>query len=129
MKTKFTLSIIPFAIIFTLISITWITLIYNNLNPTYKHLLAVILVILNLIAYLKNYLIALGITGIIILLGVFSLISFNVELISNSFTLKIGSLILRTPQLNKYSVLILIIYIIINRNILKKFISRIFEKF
>lgn len=118
MKYKY-IELLPFIVFCIMVSCTWYQLISNNYYPTIKHILALILALVNLGAYFWNYKRALIITGVLLVLASLSLVALRVILVSNSFYLKIGSLKIVLPPLNYFAFGLLIVYCILNAKTVK----------
>lgn len=114
MKSIITLRIIPFLIIFLIISYTCFEILKAEYVFTTKHYLAIALIVINGILYFVRYKIAILLTGIILLLATFNVINIFTSVNLDAFGIKIGDKPIGTPPMQLWSLLILIIYFFIN---------------
>lgn len=108
------IGLIPFLIICGIVIYTWVEFISTDYVATWRHYLALIAVAINAALYFVQYKKALLITGLILLLATFNLISFFNDI--QTWVFGIGPI--RTFPLQLNSLLLLIIYCLANFNFL-----------
>ncbi|HEX9513364.1 MAG TPA: hypothetical protein VF939_22895 [Puia sp.] len=108
------ISSIPFLIISLIVLYTWFEIITTEYIATWRHYVALTLVAINAALYFVKYKKAVLLTGIILILATFNLLSFF-TIIQTSF-LGFGSV--TTPEIQLKSLLLLVIYCAINFNLL-----------
>lgn len=105
---------IPFLIISLIVLYTWFEIITAEYIATWRHYVALALVAVNAVLYFVKYKQAVLLTGIILILATFNLLSFFA--IIQTSCLGFGSI--TTPDIQLKSLLLLVIYCVINFNIL-----------
>jgi len=113
MKKKIT-CIIPYLLTLIILTYYWINVIAGNSAPTVKHYLALELVLVNGILYVKKYTWAVLFTGAILLCATFNLLTFYIA--TQTAGMRIGSI--QLPEIQYWSLLLLFCYGCINFNFL-----------
>lgn len=111
--------LIPFIIYTLAIVFCWYQLLFEDYVPTVKHTIALVLVIINIVVYFWNYNYGLILTGLMLVLGTFSLISISIVQLSGSFTIAYGDLAIDFPGIHYLSFLLLIMLCIFNYRLIK----------
>lgn len=114
--TKKKIRYMPFLIISIIHFYTWIRIVFTDNDATSKHVVALLLICTNLFLYIKKMSYGLLATAIILLLSSLSLIDIYTNTIVSSYFIKIGRIELSTPNVQWRSVLILLLYFILNIN-------------
>lgn len=120
-------SILPFAAISVIVLINWYTLITEQYLLSNKHIAALILIGINSIVYFFKHRLALLLTGIILVLSTFNLISLTVTVTTTSYFVTVGSLKISSPAIHWLSLLILAIFAIGNFELLKSYYKKIID--
>jgi hypothetical protein len=120
-------SIVPFLVASVVISFNWYVLIVEGYFLTSKHIFALVLIVLNLMVYFWRYKLALLLTGVILFLSTFDLISFTVTVTRNSYFVRIGSLKISTPSVNLISLFLLALFVIGNFGLLKSCFKKLLD--
>ncbi len=119
--------------------ITCIIMIYSflyfinveNLITTY-HILGLILLVINIVLYSKEFDLGINITGIILILGTFNIILFfpELEYSSISFYVKVfdDKNQIKSPRFNKEILLIFIVFLLLNWKLFLGFLKIILLK-
>jgi hypothetical protein len=105
---------LPVTIIYCMLAYCWYQLSVDNYEPTIKHILALILIIVNTTIYFLDIQKGILFTGIYLLAASCSVIAIEAQAITHSFSLQIGSLVISSPSINYSSLLLLILYCILN---------------
>ena len=105
---------IPFLIITVIVLYTWVEIINTDYVATVKHYITLALVVMNGICYFMRYKTAIILTGLILVLSTFNLLSFYVETQTSSIGLNLGGTQIRTPEIQLWSLLLLVLYSILN---------------
>ena len=108
------ISLIPFLIICGIVIHTWVEFITTDYIATWRHYLALIAVAINAALYFVRYKQALLLTGLILILATFNLLSFFYDI--KTWVFGIGPL--RTLPMELKSLLLLVIYCLVNFNFL-----------
>lgn len=117
MKNKI-ISAIPFFIISIITLYTCFEIIATDYIATVKHYVAFILILINGVSYFIRYKFSIILTGIILVLATFNLLSCYTVTQTSSVGVNLGSTQLKTPEIQLWSLLILVFYCIINFNLL-----------
>jgi hypothetical protein len=110
------LRLTPFLVVSVILISTWVTFSLGYYNAVAKHYIALAILAVNLFVYVFKFKWGVVLTGIMLFLAAFNVISFFYYVSSGWFN--IGSF--QFPPVNGYSFLILIYYLIINFNFLKE---------
>lgn len=113
MKTRI-ISAIPFLIISLVVLYTWFEIITTEYIATWRHYVALALVAINAVLYFMRYKPAVLITGLILILATINLLSFFTIIRTSGLTIMGVS----TPEIQLRSLLLLVIYCVINFNLL-----------
>lgn len=107
---------IPFAIVVCILLFTWYILLFGNRIADITNYLGLILFVpvLYLLYKDKTCKRSLVAIGIYLLLAIFNLVNIFPFRMSNSIVFSIGPLDVPTPQLNGFSLVIFILYLILN---------------
>ncbi len=118
------LKFIPISLLIGITIYTW-SLLLPNYSPTLWHILGLLLLILNLFFF--KYSVEKGhlLTFFLLLLGTFGLCNFTFLIVESSYFIRISSLKINFPSINPNILFILILYIFVNNDILKKYIEKI----
>lgn len=127
MKNK-VISALPFFIISIITLYTCFEIITTDYIATIKHYITFILIAINGIIYFVRYKFSVILTGIILVLATFNLLSFYTVTQTSSVGVNLGSTQLKTPEIQLWSLLILVFYCIINFNLLIEWYVDIKEK-
>ncbi len=117
MKKK-VLSVIPFMVVCIIIIINWYQMIFGNYAATLKHYITLLLIITNAVWYFVKYKFSILLTGTILILATFNVLTFYAETTTVAWTPLIGKVQLSTPGIQGWSFLIFLGYCIINFNML-----------
>lgn len=107
-------SSIPFLIISLIVLYTWFQIITTEYIATWRHYVALALVVINVGLYFVRYKQAVLLTGIILILATVNLLSFFTIIQTSGLTIMGVS----TPEIQLKSLLLLVIYCAINFNLL-----------
>jgi hypothetical protein len=107
-------SSIPFLIISLIVLYTWFEIITTEYIATWRHYVALALVAINAALYFVKYKQAVLLTGVILILATFNLLSFFTVIQTSGLTIMGVS----TPEIQLKSLLLLVIYCAINFNLL-----------
>jgi hypothetical protein len=118
------LGLLPFFIYAIMVGFVWIRLISGHYIPTLKHILALTLVFINIVIYFWKYEKGLIVTACLFVLSTFSFVAVQVNLTSSSYFFKAGSMKMALPSINGPSLLLLLLFFILNRKFLKGFLNR-----
>ncbi len=121
--------ILPYIVFSAIISYSWCKLLLNDYIPTVKHILALLLVMVNLGAYFWNYKKGLILTGVLLVIASFSLIALSVEIVSYSAFIKMGGLKVTFPSLNYLALGLFLFYCVVNFEIVRDALKRIAKLF
>jgi hypothetical protein len=105
---------IPFLIISLIVLYTWFEIITTEYIATWRHYVALTLIAINAVLYFVRYKPAVLLTGLILILATFNLLSFFTIIQTSGLTIMGVS----TPEIQLKSLLLLVIYCVINFNIL-----------
>jgi hypothetical protein len=94
----------------------WFIILFTEIEPTWRHYLAIILFVPILILFKKDFKKAVLITGVYLILGTSNLLTLTPSVTSNSYGIRIGSVEVWTPTFQLYSFLLLILYFLTNFN-------------
>lgn len=106
--------IIPFVIVYIIMTFTWVNILTTAYFATFRHQIALVLVCLNLILFFFNYKYAILFTGLILLLATFNLLAFFPSIESSAYFIRFGSKEIYAPSIQPRSFLLLILYLAIN---------------
>lgn len=123
------ISILPFITFSAIVFYCWYQLLANNYVPDTKHIITLILVLINIGVYFIGRVKGLAMTGLVLFAASFSLIAVNVVIVTNSFFIKLGGAKITFPAINYLSLFLLFFYCVINHEIVKKGIKYIFNLF
>jgi hypothetical protein len=110
--------LIPLSIVGGLILYTWNTLLIEGYIPIWKHYIALCLFAFLIYLFLKDFRKAVVATGIYLLLGTCNLLSLTPSTVWNSYGLRVGSAEIWTPSFQFLSFGIMILFVILNFDIL-----------
>lgn len=116
MKNKI-ISVIPFFIVSLITLYTWFEIISTDYTATIKNYITLILIIMNGGGYFVRYKFSILLTGLILILAIFNLLSFYTVTQTSSVGINLGNIQIRTPEIQLWSLLILLLYSIINFNL------------
>ena len=106
--------IIPFLTILLIVLYTWVEIIAAEHIATWRHYVALALVLVNAALYFVRYKQALLLTGIILVLAAFNLMAFFPAI--TTYGLIIAGV--NSPEMQMFPLLVLIVYVVINFNFL-----------
>jgi hypothetical protein len=115
---------LPFIILCAIVLYCWYQLLASSYVPSIKHILALVLVFVNAGLFFWNYEKGELMTGFILLLATFSLITIEAEVVTHSYFIKIGETKIATPEINILSLLILILYLVLHYKTVKNIVKR-----
>jgi len=113
MKNKI-VRVIPFLTIIVIVAYTWFQILTTEYTAMWRHYVALVLILINAALYFWKYNQAIIVTGIILLLGTFNLLSFFTIIHTSYFGF--GSV--TTPEIQTGSLLLLAIYAVFNLTLL-----------
>ena len=116
MKNKI-ISALPFFIISIITLYKCFEIIATDHIATVKHYVAFILILINGVSYFIQYKFSIILTGIILILATVNLLSFYTVTQTSSVGINLGNIQIRTPEIQLWSLLILLLYSIINFNL------------
>jgi hypothetical protein len=114
MKLRTFFRLVPFFILGGILIVTWYAILKNDYTPSNKHWAALILFVINLVFYFFTTRHAVLLTGVILILAVFNVLAFFVDISFNSFFIKFGRIELSTPDIQWKAVILLLFYCIVN---------------
>jgi hypothetical protein len=85
-------------------------ILFTEYVATWRHFLALGLIIFNVILYFVRFRVAIALTGVTLLLATFNLLAFSVVI--RTFQLKLFGVL--TPEVQLISLLLLIVYCVLN---------------
>ncbi len=106
----------------------WFEIITTAYAGLWKHYLTLVLITANAAFYFKYYRLAIVLTGIILILAVFNLLTFFTIEKTTSWQIRIGNTRISTPEIQLISLLLFVVYFIINFDILTKWYLDMKEK-
>lgn len=115
------ITLIPFLIITALMINSWVTLLLDDYIIQIAQWLGLGFYLLTLLIYFRNFKYGTLATGIILFLATFNVISFFANRIYISMGAGFGDNKIYAPGIQPLSLLILILYIILNFSMLKEF--------
>jgi hypothetical protein len=104
----------PLTIIAGLLIYTWATILFTDIDATWRHYSGLVLFVILIFLFLKSFKKAVLGTGIFLILGTCNLLTLTPSVTSNSFGIKIGSFEIGTPVFQLLSFGILLLYFFIN---------------
>ncbi|HVV02906.1 MAG TPA: hypothetical protein VHC96_01735 [Puia sp.] len=113
MKHKQLIRMTPYFIWVLLMLYTWGEILFTEYFFASRHIMALVLFLLNLVLYFVRFNIGVIVTGIAILLGTFNLLALFPDISSFSFYIKLRASI-SFPPIDWRSLLLLILYLMIN---------------
>jgi hypothetical protein len=113
MKLKL-LRILPFAILFVITAYAWLQFLTTIYFPTLRHHVALALIIINFILYFFRYKFAVLFTGLILILATFNIIAFLPVINIYRVYARLNTSEVHAPIIQSDSLLMLILYLIIN---------------
>jgi hypothetical protein len=113
-KRKKIMSFIPFLLVGVLMLFAWFEILTTEYIATWRHYVGLVLVGGNVVLYFIRYKQAIVLTGIILILATFNLLSFFTITPTSYLTVKGIS----TPEIQLKSLLLLIIYGVVNTELL-----------
>ncbi len=122
-------ALIPFFGLLVPILYCWHELWANDYIPFFKHIAAIVLILINAIVYLLSFKKGIWMTGLVLLLASFSLIAITTEITESSFFIKMGSLKISFPTINYLSLFLVVLYCVINRREVKEGMLKIKQWF
>jgi len=117
MKHRQLIRMAPFLILSLIMLYTWGDILFTEYFATGRHIIALVLFLLNLLLYFVRFNTAIIVTGIAILLSTFNLLAFFPDISSFSSYIKLGVKI-SFPPIEWRSLLLLILYFIFNTRFL-----------
>ena len=112
-KTKL-LRLIPFIILCIMLIFTWNEIITVGHVGRYRHLIAASLFVINIFLYFFSFRYGVLLTGITLLLATFNLAAITYEIRSRAFFITIAGVEISTPYIQPLSLLVLIVFLVIN---------------
>lgn len=110
------LKLIPFAIVCLLVCYTWFIILTTNKVASWKHNAALAIVSINLVLYFIRFSFGLLITGVLLLLATFNIISLLPETASTSYFIVIAGKEISTPPFQGSSLLLFVLYLFLTWN-------------
>ena len=123
MKLKL-IRVIPIAVICVIMGFTWINILTTDYFATWRHQLALVLISVNLALFFLNYTYAILFTGIILILATFNLLAFFPTIESSAYFISFGSKEVYAPSIQGKSLLLLLLYLVLNFKYLRTYFSR-----
>jgi hypothetical protein len=105
---------IPFLVIIILVLYCWVVIISTNYTATSKHYATLVGLIITSVCFFVWYRIAILLTGIILVLATFNLFTFYAVTDTSFIGFNLGDTQITTPEIQWWSLLLLIGYLIIN---------------
>jgi len=105
-------------IIAATLSYCWLTILFTEIEAMWRHYVGIILFIPLIVLFKKDFKKAVLFTGIYLVLGTFNLLSFTLSVRTNSFELGYSSIEISTPTFQLYSLILLVLYFILNSSTL-----------
>lgn len=121
---KRVLSLLPFICICVATLICWYEIVINEYIATIRHIITPLLLLVNIGIYFFNFKKGLALTAFILLLASFGLIAITLEITEHSLFIKIGSLKISTPPIHYLSLLLFIIFCVLNFEVVKAGINK-----
>ena len=112
-KTKL-LRLVPFIILCIMLIFTWNEIITVSHVGRYRHLIAASLFVINIFLYFFSFRYGVLLTGITLLLATFNLAAITYEIRSRAFFITIAGVEISTPYIQPLSLLVLIVFLVIN---------------
>jgi hypothetical protein len=103
---------IPFFVLSLIVIFTWFQILTTENAATWKHYAGLSLLIINGVVYFFNHKLAVLLTGLILILATFNLLAFFT--ITETSFIRVGKI--ETPEIQLKSLLLLVIYFVINFN-------------
>jgi len=126
-KTKI-LRLSPFLVVGVILSVSWFMILTSDLDAGIKQYLGLIIFIVNLLIYFYRFRIGLFVTGLMLLLASFCVISFFSYVSYNQPGIAFDEAKLRLPKIQLPSLFIFILYLILNFNFLSDEYKRLKSK-
>ncbi|MCC6286427.1 MAG: hypothetical protein IT249_00945 [Chitinophagaceae bacterium] len=114
MKRKKIKLILPYLLTVIVLIYTWSIIVTTDYYATLKHQIALILALINLGAYFFKFDYGVMFTGILLLLATFNLIALFPDIVSSSYFIRIAGKQISTPTIQGRSLLLMIIFLVIN---------------
>lgn len=114
MTKKKTLLLIPIIIIAGLIIYSWAIILFTEVIATWRHYLALALIVGLIFLFFKNFKKAIIGTGIYLILGTCNLLALTPSVTTDAYGIRIGSLKLWTPSFQLLSFGLLLLFLILN---------------
>ncbi len=108
------LLLIPLTIIGGLLIYTWSTILFTDIMATWRHYLTIVLFIVLIFLFLKNFKRTILATAFYLILGTCNLLTFTPSVTFNSYGLRIASIEIWTPTFQLLSFGLLILFSILN---------------
>ena len=115
------ITVIPFIIICVITAYTWGIILHEGYTFSCKQLVTALLLFFNLMIYFVNQRLALLITGLILVLLTFCMISMTLTTKENNYFLRMGNIKLTTPSINWVAFVLLLLYLVINFRVVKSY--------
>ena len=106
--------ILSYLLIVIVLIYTWFLIITTDYYATQKHQIALILVLINLGVYFFKFDYGIVFTGILLLLATFNFIALFPDIVSSSYFIRIAGKEIATPTIQGKSLLLLIIYLVLD---------------
>ena len=116
MKKQNIIQILPIVICSIVLIWTWTLVINGSVLAVMKHWLGLACFIINIVCYLFQFKIGLVFTAIFLLLATFNLVAIFPDVVSSSVFIRLGKKELETPSIQGRSLLLLLLYMIVNGN-------------
>jgi|GEM_PF-3557669 len=106
----------PFIVLCSILVVTWYKVIIQGYPGTIEYYLASGLVVLNLLIYFVRFRYGIMLTGILLSVGLLGILSFYPVKMQTYFGVTIGTVEIRTPDMEISFLLILLLYLVVNAN-------------
>jgi hypothetical protein len=116
MNKQKTLALIPLVLVAGLLIYTWTILLFTDAVAIWMHYVALLLFLPLAWLHFKNFKMGLLFTAIYLILGAINLFSLTPAVITSSYGLRIGEAELWSPTFQPISIVLLILYAILNFN-------------
>lgn len=114
MKKPQILLLIPLAIVAIITLYSWGVILLGPIAASWQQYAASVFLILLAVLFIKRFKSAVIGTGIFLLLGTANLLVFTPSFRTDSLGVRLGSLEIYTPQIQPTSLVILIVYLVLN---------------
>jgi hypothetical protein len=111
---KISVRMIPYIIVCIMLSYTWYIILSTEYQATWKHYVALGIVVVNFVAYLMRFNFGLAITGALLLLATFNAVGLLPDIVYTSYSIRIAGKEMESPSIQGKSFLLFLLYLILN---------------